>query len=85
MEGDGTHGYKQNAPYDGIMVTAACKEIPSPLLKQLKEDGKLIIPVEAFPCQKLKSITKKKDGFIEKNLCNVVFVPLISGQPGINV
>ena len=47
--GDGSIGYPGVSPYDRIMVTAACEEIPLPLLEQLKENGLLIAPVGDWP------------------------------------
>ena len=73
---DGSVGYKKQAPYNKIIVTAACPDIPKPLLKQLKMNGILIAPVESFLCQKMVKITKLKHDFKKENLGAFSFVPL---------
>jgi len=75
--GDGTLGYPQEAPYDAIIVTAAFEKVPPPLLEQLKDGGRLLMPVGGRDLQKLLKITKQGDGFIEKEILPVQFVPLI--------
>jgi len=80
--GDGTKGLSDYAPYDAIMVTAAAKEVPEPLLKQLKIGGRLVIPAGSMFMQILKVIEKQseKNGKIvykERSICGCVFVPLI--------
>ena len=74
---DGTLGWNENAPYDGIIVTAAAPAVPRPLFEQLDEGGKLIIPVGGTFSQELKKIVKQKEGFTEKNLIPVRFVSLV--------
>ena len=76
---DGTEGWPSQAPFDGIIVTAGAKAVPENLLKQLKTGGLMVIPVEKNGQQRLLSIRKLKDGFEEKDLGAVVFVPLLSG------
>lgn len=76
--GDGTLGYAEEAPYDKILVTAAGPKIPDPLIRQLKIDGNLCIPVgKERHSQKLIVLTKTKEGMKEDYICNVVFVPLV--------
>ena len=74
--GDGKLGWKENAPYDVIIVSAAPKSIPEELKNQINVGGRIIIPIGSNK-QKLLRITKKRDGFnIEK--CGMVsFVPLV--------
>ncbi len=74
---DGYHGWEEHAPFDAIIVTAASEFIPPPLIEQLKEGGKMIIPVGApFASQHLMLVEKKKDGkWNTKNLLPVRFVP----------
>lgn len=74
---DGYHGWEEHAPFDAIVVTAASEFIPPPLLDQLKEGGKMVIPVGApFTAQHLMLVEKKKDGGIKtSNLLPVRFVP----------
>jgi protein-L-isoaspartate(D-aspartate) O-methyltransferase len=74
---DGYYGWEEHAPFDAIIVTAASEFIPPPLIEQLKEDGKMVIPVGApFTAQHLMLVEKKKDGKIKtSNLLPVRFVP----------
>ena len=74
---DGFYGWEKHAPFDAIVVTAASEFIPPPLIEQLKEGGKMVIPVGApFTAQHLMLIEKKKDGkWNTKNLLPVRFVP----------
>ncbi len=75
--GDGTYGWKEHAPYDAIMVTAAPVAVPEALRQQLKVSGRMIVPVgSAF--QELVLVTREKKKFKEKKLLPVRFVPLIS-------
>lgn len=73
---DGYHGWKEKGPFDAIVVTAAAEFIPPPLIEQLKEGGRMIIPVGTpFTTQQLLLI-EKKDGKVKtKNLMFVRFVP----------
>lgn len=77
--GDGYLGWQEFAPYDAIMVTAATHSIPHNLLKQLRDGGRMIIPVGEFFSQQLKLITKTAHGFKEQVLDPVRFVPLLHG------
>jgi len=80
---DGTMGWLEHAPYDAIMVTAGGPEIPEPLLAQLADPGRLVIPVGAQDQQELQLVTKK-DGIISVELLEYVrFVSLI-GEHGWN-
>jgi len=73
---DGYYGWSAYAPFDGIVVTAAAQEIPPPLFEQLKEGGKMIIPVgPVFSVQSLVLITKEKGKMKRKDLFGVRFVP----------
>lgn len=77
--GDGYKGWPEEAPFDVIIVTAAPSEIPEELVKQLKEGGRMIIPVGSF-FQELYRVSKK-DGKIEKKgLLPVRFVPMVHGE-----
>jgi protein-L-isoaspartate(D-aspartate) O-methyltransferase len=74
--GDGSLGYPKESPYDRIIITAACSEIPLPLLDQLKENGLIIAPV-GDSSQSLVLLQKTSKGIIEiKNHSKYVFVPL---------
>lgn len=76
-EGDGYFGWEEHAPFDAIIVTAASPFIPPPLMDQLKEGGKMVIPVGApFTTQQLMLVEKQKDGTRKtRNLLPVRFVP----------
>ncbi|MGD9200983.1 MAG: protein-L-isoaspartate(D-aspartate) O-methyltransferase [Chitinispirillia bacterium] len=79
--GDGYHGWKEHAPFDAIVVTAAADFVPPPLVKQLKDGGKMIIPVGSpFLVQTLMLIEKKGDKVTTKNLLPVRFVPFTRGK-----
>lgn len=79
--GDGSLGWKENAPYDGIIVTAAAPKVPEPLLEQLAINGKLVIPVGDRSYQAMYIITKIGDNqFQEQQEHYFKFVPLIGEQ-----
>ena len=76
--GDGYQGWPEFAPFDAILVTAAAPEIPAALKDQLKEGGRLIIPVgPTFGPQYLLRLTKQGNAFQEERLIPVAFVPLV--------
>ena len=75
--GDGTLGCPEQAPYDGILVTAAAPDIPQPLFDQLKEGGRLIIPVGTVEAQSLLRVTKQIGRPVSEILCECRFVKLI--------
>ena len=80
--GDGYLGWKEKAPFDAIMITAAAPRIPSPLVEQLKDGGVLILPLgEARLSQSLTVVTKKGDRLEMKEVLPVVFVPM-TGKVG---
>jgi len=74
---DGTLGWKEYEPYDAIIVTAGAPNVPQPLLDQLAEGGRLIIPVGNRFSQELIKMTKKRGKYIQKNLGGCRFVDLI--------
>lgn len=76
---DGHLGWPSQAPYDGIVVTAAGTDIPPQLLQQLKVGGILVMPVDRRGIQRLLSVRRTETGFEEKDLGGVIFVPLLSG------
>lgn len=80
--GDGYYGWKEHAPFDGIIVTAACSHIPPPLIEQLKRGGRMIIPVGGpFMTQQLILVEKEEDGKTRtRQLLPVAFVPLTGGH-----
>jgi len=73
---DGYDGWKEHAPYDAIVVTAAAEYIPPPLVEQLKENGKMVIPVGSpFMTQMLMLVEKREGKIRTKSLIPVAFVP----------
>ena len=76
MLGDGTLGWRQHAPYDAILVSAAAPEVPRPLLEQLAEGGRLIVPIGDMEEQMLAMVTRKGDFFERRDIAPVRFVPL---------
>lgn len=78
---DGTWGWPEHAPYDGILVTAAPAEIPAPLLDQLAPDARLVIPVGGPSVQELLVMQRTDTGYARERLELVNFVPLIKDRP----
>jgi protein-L-isoaspartate(D-aspartate) O-methyltransferase len=73
---DGYHGWNENSPFDAIMVTAAAEFIPPPLIQQLKEGGRMIIPIGSpYLTQWLMLVEKKNGKMTTKRLIPVSFVP----------
>lgn len=78
---DGYYGWKNFAPFDAIVVTAAAEYIPPPLIEQLKDGGKMIIPVGSpYLTQSLILVEKDGDDLITTNLLPVRFVPFTRGN-----
>ena len=76
--GDGYNGWPEAAPFDAIMVTAGAEELPQPLLDQLAEDGRMIIPIGPHGgVRQLTLITRKKGSFRSEKLMPVRFVPFV--------
>ena len=75
--GDGSQGWPEEAPFDGIIVTAGAPEVPEALKSQLSEGGRMVIPVGSRYSQTLMMITKTKDRFEEEEITGCVFVPLV--------
>ena len=77
---DGHFGYADGGPYDGIIMTAAATYVPDELKQQLAVGGRLVLPVgKESESQKLTMIDRTVDGFIEKVVHDVRFVPLVPG------
>ncbi|MBU1026104.1 MAG: protein-L-isoaspartate(D-aspartate) O-methyltransferase [Candidatus Margulisbacteria bacterium] len=77
VTGDGTLGYPDSAPYDGIIVTAGCPRIPQPLVDQLKDKGRLVLPVGSTYQQVLTTVFKAGNEILTEESIPCVFVPLI--------
>jgi protein-L-isoaspartate(D-aspartate) O-methyltransferase len=74
---DGTLGWPEEAPFDRIIITAASPRIPLPLGVQLKEGGRLVLPLGEALSQVLTVTEKKKDKLESTQICGCVFVPLV--------
>lgn len=81
LVGDGTKGWPEEAPFDGIVVTAGAPHLPGPLIEQLAEGGRLVIPVGGSWSQDLTVVKKVQGKIEEKSVCGCVFVPLV-GEHG---
>ncbi len=74
-QGDGYRGWPEAAPFDGIIVTAAPRSIPQPLIDQLALEGRMIVPVGDW-YQELVIVTKTSEGIVEQKTIPVRFVPM---------
>jgi len=83
VEGDGTRGCPEHAPFDAILAAASGSHVPQPLVDQVAEGGSIVMPVGSpGHVQELVKVTKRADGSVERqNLGDVRFVPLI-GEEG---
>ena len=79
---DGTMGWSEQGPFDGIIVTAAARSVPEALLEQLAVGGRMVIPVGDDNVQELKVIDRTEEGLREDRLEYVRFVPLLRGTVG---
>jgi protein-L-isoaspartate(D-aspartate) O-methyltransferase len=79
--GDGTLGWPEASPYDAILIAAAAPAVPEPLLQQLAEGGRLVVPVGGEDKQELQLVTKHEGKFLVKHGGPCRFVPL-TGQHG---
>jgi protein-L-isoaspartate(D-aspartate) O-methyltransferase len=80
IEGDGSRGFPERAPFDAILVAAAAPALPAALRAQLAEGGRLVIPVDADGHQDLLVITRRGERFEETSLGPVRFVPLVASE-----
>ena len=78
--GDGSQGWPEMAPFDGILVTAAAVTVPDPLLRQLANGGRLVIPVGGPPDQDLYQIRREGNSYERRFLTRCRFVPLVEGN-----
>ena len=74
--GDGYRGWPEHAPFDGIMVTCAPEKVPKPLVEQLKEGGRMVIPVGTDWGQELRLLTKRNGKLESRGVFPVMFVPM---------
>ncbi len=75
--GDGSMGYRPEAPYDRIIVTCGAPDIPKTLIEQLKVGGRMVIPVGGTFFQELYVVDKTEEGIVKRVLGDVAFVPMI--------
>jgi protein-L-isoaspartate(D-aspartate) O-methyltransferase len=78
---DGYSGWQEYAPFDGILVTAAAPEMPQPLIAQLADGGRMVIPIgPADTYQTLWKVVRRGEQIQKVNLGGVAFVPFVSGE-----
>jgi protein-L-isoaspartate(D-aspartate) O-methyltransferase len=77
---DGTLGWPEKAPFDGIMVTAGAPKVPGPLLWQLAENGCMVIPLGEYASQQMTVIKRHGDEFEREVFQHFVFVPLVGRE-----
>ena len=78
--GDGYPGWEEHSPYDAIIVTCAPTHVPEPLVKQLAEGGRMIIPVGQRGVQELVLLTKQKGKLVKHSVLPVRFVPMVDDE-----
>ena len=78
--GDGSHGLPERAPFDAIVVSAAAPQIPPPLFEQLREGGRMVIPVGPAHAQELQLVRKQAGQPVVETLEGCRFVPLIGSD-----
>ena len=80
-QADGYFGWPEHQPFDGIIVTAAPDHMPQPLIQQLAEGGRMVIPVgPTGSYQTLWRVTKRNGEIVSENITDVIFVPLVRGR-----
>jgi protein-L-isoaspartate(D-aspartate) O-methyltransferase len=77
LVGDGTIGWSRYAPYDAILVAAGGPEIPRPLMEQLADGGRMLIPVGSREMQRLMLVERSGDAFQQREVMECTFVPLL--------
>ena len=80
LQGDGTLGWREFAPYDAILVSAAAPDVPKPLAEQLGEGGRMLIPIGGRDEQMLYVLTRKGAELERRALAPVRFVPLVGAH-----
>jgi len=78
--GDGSQGLMQSAPFDAVIVSAAAPRVPTSLVEQLREGGRMVVPVGPAQSQELLLVRKQEGDAVVKTLEGCRFVPLIGGQ-----
>jgi protein-L-isoaspartate(D-aspartate) O-methyltransferase len=80
LVGDGSHGLADHAPFDAIVVSAAAPQIPPPLFEQLREGGRMVIPVGPAHAQELQLARKHEGQPVVTSMEGCRFVPLIGSE-----
>jgi len=80
VDGDGSWGHLSQAPYDGISVAAAAPDIPTALIEQLADHGRVVIPVGSLADQELRVLTKRGSSIASRVATTCRFVPLRGGE-----
>jgi len=80
VEGDGSVGWREGAPYDAIVVTAGGPSVPESLVAQLADGGRLVIPIGRRSHQELVRVVRTGDEVVEQRLGAVAFVPLVGDE-----
>jgi protein-L-isoaspartate(D-aspartate) O-methyltransferase len=80
VQGDGSMGYPEGAPYDAISVAAGAPELPQSLLDQLRDPGRLTIPVGGYDDQELQVVWKREGHLVSRVATHCRFVPLRGGE-----
>ena len=75
--GNGSLGWPEHAPFDAILVSAAAPEVPAPLIEQLGDSGRMVLPVGSQDSQMLIQVEKRRGGVFRRNITGCVFVPLL--------
>jgi protein-L-isoaspartate(D-aspartate) O-methyltransferase len=78
--GDGHAGWREHAPFDAIVVAAAAAKVPPALLDQLAIGGRMVIPVGSGWGQSLELFVRNADGYTQRTIAPVMFVPLVGGR-----
>ena len=79
--GDGWEGWDERSPYDAIVVSAAAEEVPAAFVGQLREGGRLVVPLKRGRSDDVVVLVKGRDGVIEERLITPArFVPLVRGR-----
>ena len=82
---DGSYGWKEEAPFDAILISAVAESIPAPPAQQLREGGKLVMPLKENGVEQLVQVEKNLNGWNKKGLGPCRFVPLVASRTEGNV